>query len=77
MKISLKNSNFISSGLGKHQGQLLEIKNDKTTIIQNFKIDSETVSDSKIIVDGFCNYFSNVGPEFANKITKSNQSPHH
>ena len=45
--------------------------------MQNFKIDNETVSDSKSIADGFCKYFSNVGPEFANKIPKSNQSPHH
>ena len=76
-KIIYYENKFDIKGTWKTLRAIIGNQNDKTTIIQNFKIDNETVSDSKSIADGFCKYFSNVGPEFANKIPKSNQSPHH
>ena len=42
--------------------------NDKSSITQSFTINDNTVSDPNTIADNFCEYFTNIGPQFANNI---------
>ena len=42
----------------------------KETIINSLKIDNMKTTNSKKITNGLCDYFANVGKEFANKIPK-------
>ena len=42
--------------------------NDKTSIPQAFKINDKTITHPGIIANKFCEYFSNIGPEYANNI---------
>ena len=47
---------------------LIGRSNDKTTISNTFQVNDSTISDPKLIANEFCNYFTNIGPEFASAI---------
>ena len=42
--------------------------NDKSSITQSFTINDNTDSDPNTLADNFCEYFTNIGPQFANNI---------
>ncbi len=42
--------------------------NDKSSISETFNISQKVTTDHKEIAEGFCNFFTNVGTEFSNKI---------
>ena len=42
--------------------------NDKSSISETLQINNKDTTDPKQISEGFCDYFSNVGSDFANKI---------
>ena len=46
--------------------------NDKSSLSDRFKLDTEFVTDPKTIANSFCDYFTNVGHKFASNIPKSN-----
>jgi len=50
--------------------------NDKSSISNIFLIDNTQVTDSNIIANGFCKFFSEIGEQYANKIGQSHKSPH-
>ena len=50
--------------------------NDKTSIPQTCKIDNNNISDPNIIIDTFCDFFTNVGTKYANNIPPSVKSSH-
>ena len=41
-----------------------------------FKINDQEISDPSVIADKFCIYFSNIGPNLADKIPQSSISHH-
>ena len=47
---------------------IIDRTNDKTSLPQNFTINNNKTSNSKEIADSFCNYFTNIGPKYANDI---------
>ncbi len=49
--------------------------NDKSNVPQLIKLNNEVLSNDKDISTAFCNFFTNVGPAYANKIPKSNKKP--
>ena len=56
---------------------ILNKVNDKNTICQEFKLNDETKANNpKDIANGFCDFFTNVGPKFANAIPKSKINYH-
>ena len=42
--------------------------NDKTTISDTFKINNSSIDDPEQVSNEFCNYFTNIGKQYANKI---------
>lgn len=48
---------------------------DKNEIIQSIRINNREYDDPQIIAEGFCNYFTNVGPTLASNIPNSLLSP--
>jgi hypothetical protein len=52
---------------------LISHKNDKSFIPITFKHNNETISDSDNIANLFCQYFSNVGQEYANAIPSADR----
>ena len=49
--------------------------NDKKIIIDSLRIDGEHVTDHLAIADGFCKYFSEVGPQISRNIETSALAP--
>ena len=47
---------------------LIGRSNDKSSISETFKINNQDTTDHKDIAEGFCDFFTNIGTEFANKI---------
>ena len=47
--------------------------NDKSSISEKFKLNNDIISDSKIIANSFCKYFSNIGNTFASIIPQPNK----
>lgn len=48
--------------------------NDKSSLPSMFKVNGTIITDKQLISEGFCNYFTNVGPDFAAKIPKSKRT---
>ena len=51
--------------------------NDKSILLQNIKYNDKILTEQKDICNAFCEYFTNVGPDFAQKIPKSKYGPKH
>ena len=51
--------------------EIIGKNNDKSTLSNVFIIDGKPVTDGQAISNGFCNYFTNVGKNLAEKIPKS------
>lgn len=51
--------------------------NDKPPMTQSLKYQNKTLTEQKDICNAFCEYFTNVGPDFARKITKSKYNHRH
>jgi hypothetical protein len=51
--------------------------NDKTSVSQIFKINERTTTSASIISDHFCDYFSKIGPQYANDIPASTHNHEH
>jgi len=49
--------------------------NDKSNISQIIKYNSNTLTNEQDITNAFCEYFTNVGPEYARNIPNTNKSP--
>ena len=47
---------------------IIGINNDKTSTPQSHTINNEIVYNTKRIADSFCDYFTNIGPKYANDI---------
>ena len=47
---------------------LIGRSNDKSSISETLKINNQDTTDHKDIAEGFCDFFTNIGTEFANKI---------
>ena len=56
---------------------LIGKQHDKSNIIQSFKINNTLQTDPDIISNSFCKYFTNVGPNLANKIPNSDYDATH
>ena len=67
-----KNSVKLWKTLNKIIGKL----NNKSSLSDIFVIDGNEVSDPLKISNGFCNFFTNVGKQFASKIPKPNKEYH-
>lgn len=65
-----------SSKLWKVMKELIGKKSDKSSLSDVFIINGEPVTDKKLISQGFCNFFTNVGRNLAGKIPKPNK-PYH
>lgn len=48
--------------------------NDKTNILQSFKIGDRETTDEKVIANNFCDVFTSIGPNYANAIPPSTHS---
>ena len=53
---------------------MLGKRNDKCLPTDSFVIDEKTITNFKLISDGFCKYFTNVSKELAQKIVKSKKT---
>jgi len=51
--------------------------NAKSILSQNIKYNAKLLTEQKHICNAFCEYFTTVGPEFAQKIRKSKYGPKH
>ena len=51
--------------------------NDRSTMTSTFTMNDEKVSDPTKIVNGFCDYFTNIGPKLANQIPTSEHDSLH
>ena len=49
--------------------------NNKQEITSFFKVNGTLIEDKNVISNGFCNFFSDVGPNLASKIPNSNHPP--
>ena len=47
--------------------------NDKSSFPDSFKVNNSSINDTKTIANGFCEYFTNVGHNFASKIPAPNE----
>ncbi len=51
--------------------------NDKSNISQIIKFNNNTLTDNQEIRNAFCEYFTNVGQDYAHKIPKTHKTPCH
>ena len=63
-----KTWNILKSEIGK--------TNDKSGIPETFKIGGNLTKDPKTIADNLCQYFAEIGPEFASKISQPSKLFH-
>ena len=63
-----------SAKLWKILNKMITSKRNKMYVPNMFIINDELTGDPDIIANGFCNYFTNVGKEFASKIPHPNHS---
>ena len=63
-----KTWNILKSVIGK--------TNDKSGIPETFRIGANLIKDPKTIADKFCQYFAEIGPEFASKIPQPSKLFH-
>jgi hypothetical protein len=54
---------------------LIGRSNDKSSMSDTFVIDGQKVNDKRVIADGFCRYFSNIGKVCAESIPESKHTP--
>ncbi len=52
---------------------MVKTENDKSSIVESFKINNSNLHNDKDISNGFCNFFSNVGKSYASKIADGNK----
>ncbi len=86
MKNSAK-QNYYAAELTKFQNDtrktwkvlnsLIGRKNDKNGTSELFNIGNRLIDESKVISDGFCKFFSEIGEMYASKIPKSNKPYQH
>ena len=51
--------------------------NNKSTIAQTFKLNNKNLTNPQDIADQFCNFFTNIGPKYANDIPASTNTSDH
>ena len=56
---------------------IIRRSNDRSTMTSTFTMNDEKVSDPAKIVNGFCDYFTNIGPKLANQILTSEHDSLH
>ena len=54
--------------------EVINNKKSKSSLPLSFKIDDKLTSDPMDIANGYCKYFTNIGPNLANKIPMTNTS---
>ena len=57
--------------------QVIGRTNDKHNTVSAFKLDDQPVTSSRSIANAFCNFFTDVGANYAAKIPQSHHKPHH